>query len=411
MKKFFLFFIAFFIFLHADFKFVNVEGIGFGANKYEAVENALINAVGQVNGISINSARMIVHQSTKGKILINNSKNVVKVSTTSQARAVATKTKGSVYSYSIIYVRKTNGGFEAKVSATVVKYKSPGLNPRNRRSLAVLPFEYKKTYFLNGIAIDGKALSDRITQAVINKITQTRKFTVLDRQNSDYYNFEKNFLLSGNTDPIELSRLGKRLGADYFVIGQILDFGINKDTETNYYTGEQSVSNSGYATIAYRILNIPTQQIKWSDTINVDFDLPNVKRAEQIVSIAGDKIAQVLVDQIIFNIYPPRIIEVRGKSVVINMGGNTLHKGEKFNVYALGKKLYDPYTKEYLGRDEKLIGEIEITKVLPKISYAKVIKGNAVRGALIRKDVESKPEKEDTSNEGKDSMFDAIFHK
>jgi hypothetical protein len=87
MKKIFLILMISFLFLYADFKFVNVEGIGFGTNKYEAVENALINAVGQINGISINSARMIVHQSTKGKILINNSKNIVKVSTTSQARA------------------------------------------------------------------------------------------------------------------------------------------------------------------------------------------------------------------------------------------------------------------------------------------------------------------------------------
>jgi TolB-like protein len=411
MKK-IIFFFLFYLHLFASVGMFSVISNGYGTSPNEAVKDALINAIGEAKGINIYARKSLTKKIKEAHISVNNSYNEsIKMSDTT-ASNISSVTGGFVNKYEVIYVKKISPReYQVKIKAYFSSYKSPGLNPRNRRSLAVLPFEYKKTFFLNGIAIDGKALSDRITQAVINKITQTRKFTVLDRQNSDYYNFEKNFLLSGNTDPIELSRLGKRLGADYFVIGQILDFGINKNTETNYYTGEESVSNSGYATIAYRILNIPTQQIKWSDTINVDFDLPNVKRAEQIVSIAGDKIAQVLVDQIIFNIYPPRIIEVRGKSVVINMGGNTLHKGEKFNVYALGKKLYDPYTKEYLGRDEKLIGEIEITKVLPKISYAKVIKGNAVRGALIRKDVESKPEKEDTSNEGKDSMFDAIFHK
>ena len=38
-----------------------------------------------------------------------------------------------------------------------------------------------------------------------------------------------------------------------------------------------------------------------------------------------------------------------------------------------GEVVKDSYTKESLGRTEEVIGEIEITSVTPKQSYAKVI--------------------------------------
>jgi len=198
----------------------------------------------------------------------------VKVVSKTQASSIATKAKGALQSYRIISIKPTNGGYEVKISAIVAKYSSPGLNPRKRRSLAVIPFKYKKSYNFGGIVINGNALSHRLTQAIVTKITQTRKFTVLDRENSEYYTLEKNFLLSGNTDPVELARLGKRLGADYFIIGEILDFGIEKNVVNVSLTGRNFVQIKGYATINYRILNIPTQQIKWSDTIDINFNIP-----------------------------------------------------------------------------------------------------------------------------------------
>ncbi|HIE35046.1 MAG TPA: hypothetical protein EYP79_02465, partial [Campylobacterales bacterium] len=305
MKKLFLISI-FFILLNADIKFVTVESIGFAASKQDAIENALINAVAKVNGLSISSAKIVVKESVKSKIYVGNSSRTIKVLSKAQAQAIASKASGAVYSYRIIYLNRSDYGYEAKVAAVIAKYKSPGLNPRNRRSLAILPFEYKPTYFIFGITINGKELSDRLTQSIVNKITQTRKFTVLDRENSKYYQIEKSFLTSGNSDPIELVRLGKRLGADYFVIGKILDLDVYKNTTTNYYTGERTSKNKAFATISYRILNIPTQQIKWSDTIDIEFTIPNKKRLESLVVKIGDKIAQELVDQIIYNIYPPK---------------------------------------------------------------------------------------------------------
>jgi TolB-like protein len=384
------------------------EGVGYGSTRQEAVNNALAEAVEQINGVviakSVYSEDLLVETDKENASAFVYDTKIKKI------------TAGKVDSYKIESVTKGDDGrYEAVVSVTKTKvthkYKAPGHNPKNRRALAVIPFEFKKSYSIYGVNIPGEALSMRLNQAVVTKFTQTRKFTVLDRENSKYYEFEKSFLLSGNSQRSELARLGQRLGVDYFVIGQIVDFAIERESQTNYYTSQTTSSDKAYATISYRILNVPTQQIKWAETIDISFDLPKKKRAESIILKASDTIAQEIVDRVLNNIFPPKVIEVSHKNAIVNMGGNVIHVGEKYKVFRYGKKLYDPYTKEYLGRDEIEVGTVEITKVLPKISYAKILSGKVKKGNVLRKEASQNSDKvkANDDSEGKGSMFDAMF--
>jgi TolB-like protein len=394
--------------LWAQVKTVEVKVSAFGANRAEAVENALTRAVQQVCGMTLSSARAIVRTSTKGKVQVNDKKDVVKVTTTTQAKAIATSSHGAIESYRILKMTPQKGGYLAKLSVRVAYYKSPGLNPRKRRSLAVLPFEAKPYYVIDGQRLDGRGVSMRLTQAIVSKLTQTRKFTILDRQNRAYYEFEKRYMLTGDSDPVELARMGKLLGADYFVIGQIYDFGVKREGGGSTLIGAPAGSGEakGFATVGYRILVVATQQIKWSDTIDIEFDLPHDKRPETMIARAGDKIAQVLTEQLLFNIYPPKVIQVHGENLTINIGGNFLHRGDRFTVYGLGEKLYDPYTKEPLGREETPKGKVEITSVSAKVSHARLLEGTAKKGDILRPEpVEDAPKAET----GRDSMFDAMF--
>jgi len=411
MKKLIYLFFLLPLFLFAEISTISVKAIGFGNSYSEAVKNALINAVGEVKGINVNAKKAFQKNLSQLAVSVNGSSNkIVKINDSVYSQVVSA-TKGFVKNFRILNVKKLSPyEYKATIIAYFSFYKTPGFNPKNRRSLAVIPFEHKKTYYVNNTPINSSDLSRLINQIVVTKITQTRKFTVLDRENNEYYNFEKKFLLSGNSAPEELSRLGKRLGADYFVIGKILDFGIKKIVSHNDYTGENYVTYKGFATISYRILCIATQQIKWADTFNLNFNLKPSNRIEILISEAANKIAQKITSEIIFNIYPPRIVMVRGKIGIINMGGDFIYKGEVYNVYALGKALIDPYTHEFLGRDELYIGTVKVTKVLPKISYITLLRGKLKLGAILRK-VKNNNKKYKNNNIGKDSMFDAIFHK
>ena len=72
-------------------------------------------------------------------------------------------------------------------------------------------------------------------------------------------------------------------------------------------------------------------------------------------------------------IFPILVESIKGKYLVLGQGGETVKKGQRMQLILRGEKIKDSYTKESLGRSEEVIGEIEITGVTPKQSYAKVI--------------------------------------
>ena len=380
------------------------RGVGYGHTRQEAVYNAILEVLGEVKGISISKKSMYADL-----FVINSKKGVKNYAAGLDLYKIS---GGKIRGYTIDRVEKIGEHqYKAFVTLKRVKksyhYKSPDKIPANRPRLAVLPFEHKASYQIYGIYINGKALSERFTEALIDTLSQTHRFTLLDRQNSKYYHLEK-ALLQEDRNLVEMSRLGKRLGVDYFFIAKIFDFGINKKPGCSLIS-TNNYSNKAYVTISYRILNIPLQQIKWANTIDIAFDVPAKKRVESLVLNVAQKVATTLAKEIIFSIYPPKVIGYDGKErVIVDLGGKLIRKGEHFKAYALGKKLYDPYTKEYLGRDEIERGEIVITKVLPKISYAKVIKGRVKKGYLLRPIASTEKEVEDDS-QGRPSTFEQMF--
>lgn len=376
--------ILFCLTIHLNALTKQVEVVGNGFSKQEAIYNGLIEAVRQVNGITIASKVKtsfnhidFVSNESEGTI----SKNSIK-------KDITTLTNGQVQSYKIIDNTKSNDEYNTKLLVNINIYKTPGLSPHNRRKMAIMPFEFKNNYYILNNSESGKQVSQRFTQALVTKITQARKFTVLDRENSKYYEAEKNFLLSGNSSQDELLKLGKKLGTDYLLIGQMLDLSIENITETSNIGLPSTTQLICNATISYRIIMMATQQVKWSETISKQFVIEensNMNSKEAIVANATDKISGLILTNILNNIFPPRIITVTQNSVIINQGGNSMDSGSIYKAFGYGQRLVDPYTKEFLGYEEIEAGEIEITTVNPKVSYAKILSGKVTKGMILRK--------------------------
>jgi len=89
------------------------------------------------------------------------------------------------------------------------------------------------------------------------------------------------------------------------------------------------------------------------------------------------ELAEQLAQKALANIYPMRVVAVKGKTVVLNQGGKTLKKGDRLDVYFLGEEMFDPYTKESLGRLEEKIAVVKVVRVSAKTTYAKVVEGDA----------------------------------
>jgi curli biogenesis system outer membrane secretion channel CsgG len=83
------------------------------------------------------------------------------------------------------------------------------------------------------------------------------------------------------------------------------------------------------------------------------------------------------------------VVTSDGEDIIVGLGENCgIAPGHRFTVRKLGKLLTDPGTGAVLDRREgALVGKLEVTRVLPKISYCKVVDGAAPqRGETVTLD-------------------------
>ena len=333
----------------ADERIVEVSAVG--ATRDLAIEAGLIQAVAQVNGTNINSETIRI----ANQIRTNGKSN----SNVAMSNITAMKTKGQITSYEVID-SLCDEECEVVLNVVVPVYSSPGLNVNKRRKLVVAPFAGR----------GGDAFSSNLQSALV----QTRRFAILDRQHNSEYEAEKRLLLSSDTPLKEKMRLGQVLGLDYLVVGTA-SFEDSSHRSENTFTGEVSYVENVVSKIDYKVINLATRQIKWQDSVVIN------------ENISDPVTAQMISRGITSAIYPMKIVSNENDSITLNQGGTSVTVGELYDVFDLGKKLIDPYTKESLGREEIYAGKVLIGKVTSKVSYATVIEGSieAMRvGAIVR---------------------------
>lgn len=374
-----------------------VTGVGVGLSREEALDNALLEALGQINGVKIKKDSFSLTTSVEDNngdksAFIYNSK-IDKV------------TRGKVDSYTILDVSEYGDGrYEAQVEVKKTKvsktYKVPGL-PSNRRTLAVFPFDAELENFnVPQMNYPVSVVTKDFTQELVSSVTKTRKFSVLDRESFRAYNIEKRLLeVKNKRNSDELLKFGKVMGADYLLVGNFAEFSAQPVSQNSQITGQTKNAFDVSAILQYRVLATATMQVKWSNSITLQQSYVNETNSSSASHNFFQALSDQLTSEIIENIYPIKIADISSAGQVVL--SQSLEEGLVYDVFALGKKLYDPYTKEYLGQEENLIGSIQVARKLPKVSYADILSGSAKKGMIVRpQPVSENASAYDVGNEG-----------
>lgn len=372
-----------------------VEGKGEGFSRLEAINNALIEAISQLSGIYMKQEKFINDKS------IESSKG--DSSSYEYNNKIQRFTKGKADSYSILEVNELNGKYEAIVSITNAKttkeYKTPGLDSKSRRSIIIIPANLNYDSFLVlGEYKSSASVNINLSQELLNTITQTRKFNVLDREESRAFFDENSMIRSEDASKDESLKLAHVLGSDYILLTSIKDVVIEKEKVSGYIT----VTNNSYkasVTVQFKVITTATRQVKFSNTRTFEFE-PTGNSDKQIYYDTLNKISNNISTELIENIYPLKIVDVNTNEITINQGNLIL--GTKYEVFKLGKKITDSYTKESLGSSETNVGTVEIIRVLPKYSVARIIEGNVSKNDIVRS-LSSENQKEEFEKMGNES--------
>jgi curli biogenesis system outer membrane secretion channel CsgG len=387
-----------FLFLSADVVTTShtktMQGTGLGLSRSEAVNNAIVEAIGQLNGVSIEKKIIVDDSSVESS---SGDKSSYKYNS-----KISKLTRGKVDSYSIISVEEIfEGRYEAvvEVSKTTrsTKFKSPGISHKSRRKIAVMPFyTASRSYKIGDKNYSAAKMSLMVSQALTTDITQSRRFAVVDRTYAYDMASELNLINSRHVPVSQKVKLGQVLGADYLLVGTIQSASMNNTTKINRSTGQTSSKNTAEFVVDYRIIVVGTSQIKWSDTAILEIELKNGSSEDIMLQRAINNLSNNIVKLLLGNIYPMKVVKVTSRGdVILNQGGSLVHNGDIYNVFKVGDKIYDPYTKESLGREETKVAQIEITKVNPKNAYAKVLDSKL---SLVRKDYICRPQSKANSS-------------
>jgi TolB-like protein len=350
----------------AELEYVNVEVKGVGDTTQDAINSAIVEAVGRVNGKSV-AAKNAITQISKS---VRDGENKSFASAKTMQRQFSEATRGVVDSYEVLS-ESTNqrGQTVVTVKARIAKLKLSA--SASRLKIAVLPF--------SGV----EPFAHSFSNALLAKLVGSRRFTVLDRQNMADIAGEKSV---ASTNPLtsvaELARLGSTLTADYIVVGQVED--VNSRVREVYFPTIKKTFKipEGKATINFKIIDVATSQVKFADNSILGFDQASFEKVMgsgmrpnpdiAMAEIASSKIGSQILDAIC----PVMVVGINRGMLTLNQGGDLVERGSVYGIYERGPKIFDPYTKESLGRSESKVGEAEVKRVTSKMSTAVLLKGD-----------------------------------
>ena len=367
----FLFFVTlstFVTFGFSQIETVSVNSKGYGDGPESALNSALTQAIGQVNGRSIDSDSLLT---TTEKTSTKNDESDY-LSSRDFKESIKSKTKGVVESYSIISNAKDDSGlWVAEITAQIARFKTS--KSANRKRIAVIDLIGRQGCCLTAEGeLNPDVAAYEVSSAISNFLVQSRKFTVLDRSFQGFAETERNTLKTSENMPVkELAKLGQELFADMILVGNLNSIRLQKaqrkmntsDRVLEYLTGNIATN--------IRIIDTATGQIKFSSSLRMnpkDLDLNLGSDIFTISKKVGERVGFTVLNAI----YPIQVTGVTEKIVVdLNTGGDVVSVGQVFDLMLLGEKIKDAYTKESLGKRETKIGTVEITQVSPKQSRGK----------------------------------------
>ena len=368
-----------------------VVGSGRNSDYRMAVYEALVQAASQVQGVSLQDARdAFMDSSAQVKKTKTDNTDISEIRA-SLKQTVSAKTKGRVLSYRVTaekYLTEMGLWFielEAKVPGQYVV----GLHPDNRRRMVVMPFRSltdKVNVFGQTIQVGTRC--EEIAARLNEDLTQTRRFTMLDRAFDAETQAELSRLNLENASAGDFGRFQQLLVTDYMVIGTVKMYS-SPSTSYNQWTGVTTQNDGPFLEISYRVILVPTSQLKWAGTVIVPYSACRGDSVDAAIASGMSVAAQEVCHDIVNDIYPVRVTAKMTYELVLNQGGKNIRAGEVFDVFRQGEAILDVTSGETLGAPEEKIATIQITRSDPKLSYAVVAEGTPIDqipvGSVVRR--------------------------
>ncbi len=241
--------------------------------------------------------------------------------------------------------------------------------------------------------LSSEQMSQSLMEQFINSLNATRKFQVVVRSDLKDLITDDDKSRALNPDKqkgfnlAETKYLTVLTVDDYEDQTQRLEQKITNTTLTKR-TIRLSLIAKIYETASGKLLESTSKSISSTDAQQTLNEASNdAEVTDSLIRTVVKDSADWAATQVVDVIFPVKVIAKTDKTVTVNRGeGSGVAADQVWRVFAVGKEMIDPDTKEILGREEVEIGKVRITDVLPKFSRATVLEDRGIaEGAVLRK--------------------------
>ncbi len=228
------------------------------------------------------------------------------------------------------------------------------------------------------------------TDTLISRLAQTRRFQLIDRQETDQLLDEQLAQAMAENRALP-SVMGQLKGADYLLIGSVSNFAIDKTATKLPGSSRVLVGTKGRVEGNMRVVDARTGDVLASRKISVAESLSEPAGEAQLVTALADAYADQVTVELMNAIYPIKVAAVVSGVAYINRGSDGgLQAGERLRAVRPGQPIIDPDTGVQMGNAEQELGEVVLAEVEDARSKAPV--GDVVlqRGDILKRMPERK---------------------
>ncbi len=229
---------------------------------------------------------------------------------------------------------------------------------------------------------------NRVKNDLLVKLTNSKRFDVLERQEVDQLFDEKTFAALTQGQSIE-DKLGEMIEADYIIMPAVNDFYISTETQNVAYVDQVQSRHFGIIDATLRIVDSHTGKLLAADKIRVNKRLDNYNKqvSETLYADMVDDFTTTLVSRIMLRLYPIKIIgAISDTDFYINRGADGgLTVGTAFDVMREGKEMFDPDTGISFGKIEQKVAQVTVQDIETSRAKVHLINGEDIQnGDVLR---------------------------
>ncbi len=383
---------------------VAVKATGFGASEATAIRDAVLSAVGQINGESV-VARISL--STRS----NESSNGQRDSSRLASEDISVATNGIVKSYRVVAIDNDAGagGMRAVVDVRVVAVAQSA--QMNRLRLAVVSSDRPAPGLAPADTREAADFDAAFRDALNQALVATRRFAMLERDGAGVAEREFARIRGGGMAIEERARLRRQAAADLLVVTQVQRFGPDERTGKSLLTGTAAGADALTrdrirAAVQVSVLDYSTGQVKYGTTVG-----GGARAGRDGVLGMARRLAAEAAAQLVEHSFPAEVIGIEGDRLTVSGSQGLFEVGDRVLLLLRGPALTDPHTGESLGRNERPLGPAVMAHAGSRFSVATVepsiaarIKGLGAGQIVVRRSANQSPNLADAGQAASESV-------